>query len=201
MMVPVGKIKRHPANRPDQTAKYLKKIGGEWKPERAGVAILCRDGNGGYLAIDRGHGAEQARIVMGPQWKLPALVYQERLNNEQAADLFVSTDNGLKISSGVKHARRIQAQHPEAIFVESQRLRLPKCRTVQTLYTVLNTHGEVVLRKTVDMAIKIWGKQSEFPGSLIAGLAQFVDEAKNDEGNKRSNNADRSPQKDHKPMA
>lgn len=180
MMVPVGKIVRHPtAQRPAQPKKYLKKIGGEWEADKAGVAILSRDGNGGFLAIDRAHGIEQAQLVMGPRWKMPALVYQEPLSEEQAAALFVSTDNGLKISTGVKHDISIKAKDGEAVFVESQRIRLPRCRTVGAFYTALNAHGEAVLKQTVDMALKIWGAQSDFPGSLIAGLAQFAAEAKN----------------------
>lgn len=182
MMVPVGKIKRHPeCQRKSQIKKYLNKIerdGDVWSPDKLGVAILSSDGNGGYFAHDRGHGIEQAQKVMGLRWEIPALVYQGVLSKQQASDIFVSHNRGLAVSTGVSHGQYVMAHNPNATFVELQRLRLPRTRTVGAFYTILRTHGRKVLEDTVTLALKVWGEQSEFPGTFIVGLARFVDETK-----------------------
>lgn len=176
--IPVGKIKRHPtAQRAPQPKRWEAKVG-PWDRNKIGVVVLCRNGNGEYYAIEGAHRVEKAQATEGPSFKIPALVYDGVLDEQQGATVFRALSTKLDISTGVGHTINIKARDADAIFIEEQRIRLPRCRTVGAFYTILKQHGRVVLKQTVDIGIRVWGQQADFPGSFLSGLARYVDEAK-----------------------
>lgn len=176
-------LQAHPKVQRKFDPLWARKIRDSFDPDKFGEPAVVED-SGRYLVFDGQHRTWAAREVLGPDQKVPCIIYSE-MPVERQADLFLGRSNVKAIRAIDKFRTAVLAEHDveteitKALATLGLRLDEPRLpgvvRSPAALIKVHSRIGVTGLRRALSIIKTAWGSDPDaYDGIIIRATGELL---------------------------